>query len=425
MSSTSPIADAATRHEVDILDIFQAIWRGKHIVLTLGAVFGFSAFVYVSLVPSEYRVTSVLRPTALNELDALNRSGVYTLPPDQALMKVGSALESYGVRLDFFRANQALFSQLQLPGVTLEQSFEAFNKSSLKIIAPVNGEADSLSTLVRLELEYPEGLDGVLILNSFVNYAIMVEREQIEADLKVIINNRLAELEGKIDAARSEYDVGIQARIATLIETDEVKRSILKDELVALRKQLKVRRMDRVAQLSEAIGIAQSLGIQKPTTPAGLAESHRAGDSKVIYTEINNQHIPLYFMGVETLEAERSALLKRKTDDFTEERIAQIAREMLMLESNREVEVLSQRQNEEVFLSGVQPFRAEIVRLGNVSNLDISNIQLVTIDRKALEPLSPTKPRKLLLLILGGLLGVGLGALIVLLRSTTVERRAN
>ncbi|WP_187331765.1 chain-length determining protein [Pseudomonas endophytica] len=425
MSRTPPIAEATSRREVDILDIFQIIWQGKHVVLMLGALFGFSAFMYASLVSSEYRVISVLRPAALNELDALNRSGVYTLSPIEALKKVGSALESYGVRLEFFKANQVLFSHLQRPGVTLEQSFESFNKSSLKVIAPVSDKADSLSALVRLELRYPEDLDGVLILNSFVDYAIKVEREQIEADLKVIIDNRLAELKGKIDAARSEYDMGMQARIATLIETDDVKRSILKDELVALRKQLKVGRMDRIAQLSEAIGIAQSLGIQKPTTPAGLAESHRAGDSSVIYTEINNQHIPLYFMGVETLEAERSALLKRKTDDFTDGRIAQIAREMFMLESNREVEVLNQRQNEEVFLSGVQPFRADIVRLGNLSNLEISNIQLVTIDRKALEPLSPIKPRRMLLLILGGLLGVGLGALVVLLRSAAVARRVN
>ena len=415
MSSTSPIADAAIQHEVDILDIFQAIWRGKHIVLILGAVFGLSAFVYVSLVPSEYRVTSVLRPAALNELDALNRSGVYTLPPNQALMKVGSALESYGVRLDFFRANQALFSQLQRPGVTLEQSFESFNKSSLRVTS-VGDDADSLSTLIRLELKYPEGLEGARVLNSFVDYAINVEREQIEADLKIIINNRVAELEGSIEVARIEYDVGKKSRIATLLEADEVKRSLLQNELVALRKQLMTGRMNRIAELTESIDIAQSLGIQKPATPSGLAESHRSSEGRVMHTEINNQQIPLYFMGVEILEAERSALLKRKTDDFTEVRIAHIAREMSMLESNGEVEVLNQRQNEDLFLTGVQPFRAEIMRLNKVSNIDVGTIQVVTIDREALEPLTPIKPSKSLLVLFVGLLGVALGVLIITIR---------
>ena len=132
--------------------------------------------------------------------------------------------------------------------------------------------------------------------------------------------------------------------------------------------------------------------------------------------EINNQQIPLYFMGTDALEAERAALQQRKTDDFTEGRIAQIARELQLLQSNREVEVLKQRQNEDLFLSGVEPLRAEIVRLGNLSNLDSSNMKLVSIDRKALEPMQPIKPKKALVILLGLLLGGMLGVLIVLVR---------
>lgn len=275
-----------------------------------------------------------------------------------------------------------------------------------------------------MELNYPKGVDGVQILNGFVDYAVKAEREQIASDLKVIVNNRLTELKGKIDAARSSYEMGKEARIAKLQEADNLKRAQLQDELKALRQQLKVVRTDRMAQLTEAIGIAKSLGIQKPTTPSALGDSARMGDSSVMRTEINNQQIPLYFMGVEALEAERSALQQRKTDDFTEGRIAQIARELQLLQSNREVEVLKQRQNEDVFLSGVEPLRAEVVRLGNLSNLDISNLKLVSVDRKALEPMRPVKPQKALILALGVLLGAILGVLIVLIRHLLGTRRA-
>ena len=131
--------------------------------------------------------------------------------------------------------------------------------------------------MIGLELKYPKGVDGVKILNGFVDYAINAEREQIAADLKVIVNNRLAELKGQIDAARSSYEMDKEARIATLIETDNIKRAQLQDELKALRQQLKVGRTDRMAQLSEAIGIARSLNIQKPTTPSALGDSGRTG----------------------------------------------------------------------------------------------------------------------------------------------------
>ena len=379
---------------------------------------------YVYAVTPEYQVTSVLRPAAINELDALNRSGVYTLPPSEALLKVGASLESYDSRLGFFRDNQELFTQFKRPGRTLEQSFEEFNRDSLKLVLPDPKKADSLSAFIALELNYPKGVDGVQILNGFVDYAVKAEREQIASDLKVIVNNRLTELKGKIDAARSSYEMGKEARIAKLQEADNLKRAQLQDELKALRQQLKVVRTDRMAQLTEAIGIAKSLGIQKPTTPSALGDSARMGDSSVMRTEINNQQIPLYFMGVEALEAERSALQQRKTDDFTEGRIAQIARELQLLQSNREVEVLKQRQNEDVFLSGVEPLRAEVVRLGNLSNLDISNLKLVSVDRKALEPMRPVKPQKALILALGVLLGAILGVLIVLIRHLLGTRRA-
>ena len=173
---------------------------------------------------------------------------------------------------------------------------------------------------------------------------------------------------------------------------------------------MKTQRIDRIAQLNEAIGIARSLGIRKPTTPSSLGDSGRSGAS-VMRTEVNNQQIPLYFMGVEALEAERSALQQRKSDEFSEVRISQIAKELQLLKENRQVEILNRRDNEDLFLSGVEPLRTEISRL-NTLNIPTSDLKLVSIDKQALEPLSPVKPKKRLIvlggLIFGGILGVAL-----------------
>lgn len=424
MSSNSPISVGPLSNEADLFSLFQAVWLQKKIVITSTVLCALIAWSYAYLATPEYQVSSILRPAAINELDALNRSGVYTLPPSEALLKVGSSLESYDTRLGFFRNNQALFSQFKNPDRSLEQSFEDFNRSSLKLILPDPKKAALMSAYIGLELNYPQGVDGVKILNGLVDYAIAAEREQIAADLKVIVNNRLTELKGKLDAARASYETDKEGRIATLLEADNLKRAQLQDELKALRQQLKTGRMDRMSQLDEAIGIARQLGIKKPTTPSALGDPVRSGETSVMRTEINNQQIPLYFMGVEALEAERAALQHRKTDDFTAERIAQIARELQLLQSNREVEVLKQRQNEDLFLGGVEPLRAEIVRLGGVANLDISNLKLVSVDREALEPLGPIKPRKALIVAFGVVLGGMLGIFIVLIRYFVDTRRS-
>ena len=166
--------------------------------------------------------------------------------------------------------------------------------------------------------------------------------------------------------------------------------------------------------MSEAIGIARSLGIRKPATPSSLREPDHDSSSTFVRTEINSQQIPLYFLGVEALEAEKAILSQRKSDDFTEIRVAQIVKELQILEANRQIEVLNERKNEDIFLRDVEPLRAEEARLRNL-NLDLSRLKLVTIDRSALEPLAPVKPRKMVILLLGIFLGImaGIGVAIV------------
>lgn len=422
MNKTPRFQAHTASDEIDLFELCHGIWRQKKLVLGCTILAGVLGVGYAFLAPREYQVSSVLRPAAINELDALNRSEVYKLPPADALNKVGAQLDSYEARLGFFKSHEELFKAVQKPGQSLEQSFEEFNRNSINLSLPDPKKADSLSSYIRLELQYPKDIDGVAILNGFVDYAINLERAQVGADLKVIVNNRLNELKGKIDAARSNYETEKESKIAKLLEADRLKRAQLGDELVALRLQMKMERTDRLQELAEAISIAKSMGIKTPTTPSSMADASRGGSNQVMRTEVNNQKIPLYFLGTEALEAERTALQARTNDDFTNSRIAQIGKELQMLEVNREVEVLKKRGNEDIFLQDVEPLRAEVARLRGL-NIDMSGLKLVTIDRRAQEPLEPIKPKKVLVIVLSLILGLMLGVVTALGRQLILGRR--
>lgn len=414
----------ADADEIDLFALFQSVWQQKMLVIGCTVAVTLVGMAYALLAPRVYEVSSVLRPAALNELDALNRSEVYKLPPADALSKVGAALESYETRLEFFRSHQDLFQAFKRPGQTLEQSFEDFNRDSIKLVQPDPKKDNALSSYIKLEMQYPKDVNGVQILNGFVEYAIDAERERIGADLKVIVNNRLNELKGKIAAARSNYETDKESKIAALLESDNIRRAQLEDELKALRGQLKEQRKDRLAELAEAITIAKSMGIRTPTTPSSMSDASHAGSTQVMRTEVNTQSIPLYFMGYETLEAERAALQKRTSDDFTEKRIAEIGKELQMLQVNRQVQELNKRSNEDIFLKDVFPLRAEVARLRNL-NIDMDRLKLVTIDRKALQPVSPLKPKPALVIILSLVLGLMLGVAIALIRHFVHSYRAS
>ena len=408
--------------EIDVFELIHSLWRQKKLIAATMLVTALMAFGYVLFAKQIYQTSSLLRPAAINELDALNRSQVYTLPAADALLKVGLALESYENRLNFFRDHPDLFKPLLQPGRTLEQSFEVFNRDAITLVQPASNKDNSESSYLRLELTYPASLDGVAILNGFVDYAINKQREQISADLKVIISNRLRELDAQINAARSSYLSDKQGKIASFLEADALQKARLEDELKALRLQLKIEREARIQQLDEAIAIAKSLGITRPTTPSAMADAAQGSSSRLVRTEITSQSIPLYFMGSQALQAERAALLKRTTDDFTDDRISQIRKNIQLLEVNRQVEMLGKRSNEDVFLKDIEPLRAEVVRLGRM-NTDMSHLGLASIDRKAQVPTDPVKPKKALIVALAVVLGLLLGLTIATVRFLTQRRQ--
>lgn len=412
---SSPIQQAPS-DEIDLAALFRALWQQKLLIALVTVLVGVMAAAYAFLATPEYQVQSVLRPAAIKDLDALNRTGVYELTPKQSMQRVGASLESYDSRLEFLRANQGLFEALRQPSRSLEQTFESFNQQAFKMLQPDPKKTYSLSTYVGLQLNYPEDVDGVALVNGLVEYALQSERERIAADLQTLIQNRLSQLELEMAAARANYEVSKEAKIAKLLEADSLKRADLQDELKALRQQLKTRRDNRVTELDEAVRIAKALGISKPTTPSSLGEGERVAQGNVIRTEVNNQQIPLYFMGSEALEAERNALLQRRSDDFTEPRIAQIAKELQLLANNRQIEVLNKRENEDLFLKDLASWREEAARLRSL-DVDVSTLKLVTIDQLAMQPITPIKPKKALILALGLVLGGMLGLFIALLRN--------
>ncbi|WP_439888875.1 Wzz/FepE/Etk N-terminal domain-containing protein [Pseudomonas sp. MBLB4123] len=400
--------------EIDLAELLRSLFQQKYLILSIASLITLGAAAYAFLATPHFQVQSLLRPVDRGSLDELNGSGVYELTPAEALSRVGAGLSSYESRLRFFRDNQQLFTGLGEPGRSLEQVFEAFNRSAFTMLQVDPKKPNSLSEFVGISLTYPKGVDGVAVVNGLVAAVQEAERERIATDLKVLIANRLSALEQKIEAARASYEASKQAQIASLLEQDALRRAQLQDELQALRGELKTRRENRIKRLDEAMQIAESLGIRKPTTPSAMADAQQQG--QVVRTEVNSRDIPLYFMGVDALKAERQALNERSSDDFSEPRIAEIEKELTLLGRNRQVEVLEQRTNDDLYLKGLAEWRQEAAQLKGIK-FDTSTLQLVRVDQQALEPLSAVKPKKALVLGLGGVAGLTIGVFVALLRN--------
>ncbi len=423
MSIPAPTRHDSKFEEIEITEILRYIWKQRAIVVLLSSIGFFAALTYVSLANPVYEISTSIRPVGTADLDELNESGLYKISPLESLQSVGSAMESYDVQLKFFMGHVQYLAPFEASDTPIEKAFENFKKNStfsLKQIDPT--KSSSMTDSIELTFTYPKGIDGVGIVNSFTSFVIENEKNKIEKNLKTLISNRIEKIEKDIDLYKVSYEVNTNADIAKLLEQDEIKKRNLQDEMEALRKQVQTRRQNRIKELDEAITIAKQLGISKPSTPSSLAQFDNNQAGNTIRTEVNNQHIPLYFMGQLALQAERSALAARRSDDFTEPRIDQIQKELYLLVSNREVGALKNRETPELFIKGIGESRADLARLKNLA-INFNQLELVKVDKPASEPQSPVRPRKRLIVSLGLFFGFILGGALALSRGLSDRYR--
>ena len=250
MTIISHLPPATFQDEIDFFSFFRVLWRRRKLIASAALFTSVLGVIFAFAVTPIYEVGTVLRPATLKALDALNRSQVYSLPADEALARVGAALDSYEARFNYFRARPELVKAYSSPDQSTEQAFFKFNEA-LKLVQPDPKKTNLLSAFIGLKMQYKEGLEGDCILNEFVRYTIERERTKLSEDLKGIISNRLEELDTKLAIAMSAYESEKQSKIARMSENDAIKRAQLEDELKALRVQLKMRREARLAQLDE------------------------------------------------------------------------------------------------------------------------------------------------------------------------------
>lgn len=421
MSQNTPLPNqpynAAYDDGINLFELFQSIWQEKILVVAITAVITVLALIYALMATPVYQVQSIIKSASIKDLDQLNGIEINMLSPAEALIQVGASLESYETRLGYFNANQDLLEPMLSKSKSAEQNFERLNRESIKINVKKDVEKDkNFAGYVSIQMQYPKGINGAVFLNGFVEHVIAVEKQLVADSLETLINNRLELLARTMDSARVGYDASKEAQIAQLAEKDALKKAELIDELAALREELKVRRQNRIMQLDEAIAIAKSLGITKPATRSSLAEGQHRAASSVIRTEVNNEETPLFFMGTDALNAERNSLMARENDDFTSDRIVEINTALKILEYNRQIEILQSRENDELFLVELADNRKKMSNLKSLQ-VNMDSLKLVRIDQSAIEPTSPIKPKKSLIVILGIVLGGTLGVLAALIRS--------
>lgn len=364
--------------EIDLFELAQGLWNHKWWVVAATVVAVALAAVYLFVTTPTYEVEAVVQQASNADLAPLNVPGIeYELSAETALSVAVRELSSYQTRAAYWQSHKDMLGHLfkQPSELTEAQVLARFDASHYTLQAP-KPEGDQTSILDRylhLSLTYPAGVEGAVLLNGLLAHAIAQAQKEVTADWNTTRQRQLENLLFSIRSKRAEY----HSRV-----------------------------VNRKAKLSEAIRVAENLGIVKPTTLSDFGEMQNATNSGVVRMAINNNDLPLYFMGTQALGAELHALKARSKPSKGD--------------SSATPDPLADMPQDE-YIDGLAALKSKARYLKHVQP-DFSRLALVNVSREAVPSAAPIKPNSRLVLALALVLGLMVGTLLALLRAAWVKR---
>lgn len=333
---------------VDLVELIEQLWRQKWVVALTAVIVTLIGVAYALLATPIYEAKVFVQPPSQKDIAQLNYgrggdSGLPILPVKTVYESYVRYVQSEAVRREFYRE------------VYLKSLPESDQRGAQDDLYAKFNKAVSMPVATK---ESPERFQFV---------ATSTDPQQA-ADWIVAY----AKLAG--DRAKKEVIADVRADAL-------VKANNLKERVRSAREGARKEREDRIARLSEALIVAQSIGLEKPPIISGNGNSELSADMEGSL---------VYMRGSRAIEAELKNLKARTSDDPF-------------------VDHLRRDQ--------------ETIAFYETLEIDPSVIEVYRQDGGLYAPDKPVKPQKAIIVVLSALLGVLLGVLIALYRAFFVASR--
>lgn len=341
--------------EIDLRELFANLWAERLLIVLVTLVIGGAAAAYAFLSTPVYEAKSSLLPPRLSDIVGYNLGRGATKPGQAGAGAAQSDLATFTVKdvYDVFTRNllseaakRDFFRDVYLPSLPedkralpQDELLERFNKLLSAKAPDVKNRPEYFE--VRVELDDPA------LAAEWVNQFVMRAAERSLRDMQR----------------------NVRSEVSTRIQTIEQQIEVLRN--AALK-----RRQDRIAQLSEALRVAEAVGQEQPLITTLSATS--SGELGSFDGSL------MYMRGAKAIRAE--------------------------------LQVLETRQSDDPFILELRDLQD---RLELLQRIDVKpdNVAVFTLDSVAEVPETPIKPKKTLILAIGLVLGGMLGVLIALIRS--------
>lgn len=336
--------------EISLVDLIQILVRRKKLIALTVVGCVLAGLAYAFLATPRYEVEVHVDKPFASELAALNvgrngPTGLSPFPPEQVFGYFANLLMSDVALQHFFR-------EVYLPSLDErerarpeDQLYEKMERA-LKVIKP-DAKGRNLFTL---KVEADSGEKAARYTSAFLELVARDAADKLAGD------------------ARNEIDL--------------IVRNTERD-LGEWRATAAKQRQDRMIQLSEALQVAQAVGVKEPQVTSGRLP---AQDKLAPFMDGSQ----LYARGTKSLAAELGVLKERQTDD--------------------------------AFITGLREAESRL-RMLKAIELDSKAFKVFNADGEIIAPVKPVAPKKLLVLVLAAVLGVIGGVMLAFVAEFVAKQR--
>ncbi len=458
--------------EIDLRELIRILLKQKKIITIVTVTVFLLALIYALAATPVYKATAIFLPPNENDISHLIIPEIYTPDKTKLYKEFAIALESRLIFREVFNSLNLFeyYTEKDNKNSNKIDIFDEFIKQiSLKRPKAKRGEEITPNLFLSVTDQSPEM--AAKMTNTIAEMAnTALARETIKG-INDRITLARTQLEKEIDGLRTVVDKKRFDEIERIKEKDQLQIKEINDQIIELRATAKKKRMDEIERLKEADFLAKQETEEKISSLRAIALTKRedrirkleeaaavaknAGiiersdllgnqqfdsEKSTIYTEINTQLQPLYLRGEKALLAEINELKNRKSDDPFIPKLRDLQEQLELLKENKKIEVLQGRKNDDPFIPELRSLQQRLDLLKNNRKIEVllaresndpfttslrekelrfeelgkiqlspDRVRLASFDQPAFPPVNREKPKRLLIVALGLVLGLFLG----------------
>lgn len=251
---------------------------------------------------------------------------------------------------------------------------------------------------------------------SYIEYTNKQVLSNITEGARSITNRKIQHLEKSIALNEIELSTRRHNDIKRLKDKQALKIALLHNKIAALKEaDLRVQAIQQ-KELSNALKIADALGIK-----TYYAQSPNKLGNKDLIIDVNTNPKELYLRGSDYLKTLIAISKTQKHSIGYESKLSTLEEKLYLAMNNKKIIALEERTDDKPYIKNIEKKQSALKRLQALS-FDLSDIKSYSIIGTPIVEVSPIKPNKKLIVLMGFILGFMIATLLIILSNAYLSR---